>query len=55
MSILHAQDGGVVTAILLASLAAGEIDGAVVAREDPDHPWKGVPHLTTTPAEIEAA
>jgi coenzyme F420 hydrogenase subunit beta len=44
-----------VTAILLASLAAGEIDGAVVAREDPDHPWKCVPHLATTPAEIRAA
>ena len=51
----HAQDGGVVTAILLASLAAGEIDGAVVAREDPDHPWKGVPHLATTSAEIREA
>ncbi|MGO8874501.1 MAG: Coenzyme F420 hydrogenase/dehydrogenase, beta subunit C-terminal domain [Acidimicrobiales bacterium] len=51
----HAQDGGVVTAILLASLAAGEIDGAVVAREDPDHPWKGVPHLATTPAQLRAA
>jgi coenzyme F420 hydrogenase subunit beta len=44
-----------VTAILLASLAAGEIDGAVVAREDPDHPGKGVPHLATTSAEIKAA
>jgi coenzyme F420 hydrogenase subunit beta len=55
LSTQHAQDGGVVTAILLASLAAGEIDGAVVAREDPDHPWKGVPHLATTPAEIRAA
>ncbi len=51
----RAQDGGVVTAILLASLAAGEIDGAVVAREDPDHPWKGVPHLAATPAELRAA
>ncbi|MGO9196707.1 MAG: Coenzyme F420 hydrogenase/dehydrogenase, beta subunit C-terminal domain [Acidimicrobiales bacterium] len=50
-----AQDGGVVTAILLASLAAGEIDGAVVAREDPDHPWKGVPHLATTAGEIRDA
>ncbi|MGO9911734.1 MAG: Coenzyme F420 hydrogenase/dehydrogenase, beta subunit C-terminal domain [Acidimicrobiales bacterium] len=50
-----AQDGGVVTAILLASLAAGEIDGAVVAREDPDHPWKGVPHLATTAGEIREA
>jgi coenzyme F420 hydrogenase subunit beta len=52
---VNAQDGGVVTAILLASLAAGEIDGAVVAREDPDHPWKGVPHLATTPEEIREA
>jgi coenzyme F420 hydrogenase subunit beta len=51
----NAQDGGVVTAILLASLAAGEIDGAVVAREDPDQQWKGVPHLATTSAEIKAA
>jgi coenzyme F420 hydrogenase subunit beta len=55
MTAVHAQDGGVVTAILLASLAAGEIDGAVVAREDPDHPWKGVPHLATTPEELIAA
>jgi coenzyme F420 hydrogenase subunit beta len=55
MDAVHAQDGGVVTAILLASLAAGEIDGAVVAREDPDHPWKGVPHLATTPEELIAA
>ena len=50
-----AQDGGVVTAILLASLAAGEIDGALVAREDPDHIWKGIPHLATTPSEIRQA
>ncbi|HKH87705.1 MAG TPA: Coenzyme F420 hydrogenase/dehydrogenase, beta subunit C-terminal domain [Acidimicrobiales bacterium] len=55
LTALHAQDGGVVTAILLASLAAGEIDGAVVAREDPDQPWKGVPYLATTSAEIRAA
>jgi coenzyme F420 hydrogenase subunit beta len=53
--ISNAQDGGVVTAMLLASLAAGEIDGAVVAREDPDHPWKGVPHLATTPGAIAEA
>jgi coenzyme F420 hydrogenase subunit beta len=26
-----------------------------VAREDPDHSWKGVPHLATTPEEIKAA
>ncbi|MGH9298756.1 MAG: Coenzyme F420 hydrogenase/dehydrogenase, beta subunit C-terminal domain, partial [Acidimicrobiales bacterium] len=49
------QDGGVVTAILLANLEAGEIDAAVVAREDPDHPWKGMPQLATTPQEIREA
>ena len=49
-----AQDGGAVSAILLAALAAGEIDGALVTRPsaDPDEPWKGVAHLATTPAEI---
>ena len=51
----RAQDGGVVSAILLASLAAGEIDGAVVAREDPEHSWKGVPMLATTAEEIRSA
>jgi coenzyme F420 hydrogenase subunit beta len=51
----RAQDGGVVSAILLASLAAGEIDGAVVAREDPEHPWKGIPKLATTADEIRSA
>jgi len=50
-----AQDGGVVSAILLASLAAGEIDGAVVAREDPKQPWKGIPKLATTAEEIRSA
>ncbi|MGH9083720.1 MAG: coenzyme F420 hydrogenase/dehydrogenase beta subunit N-terminal domain-containing protein, partial [Acidimicrobiales bacterium] len=52
-----AQDGGAVTAILSALLVAGEIDGAVVAKpsDDPDEPWKGVPTIATTPAEVAAA
>ena len=51
------QDGGAVTAILAALLAAGEIDGAVVSRPgtDPDEPWKGVATVATTPAELAAA
>ena len=49
------QDGGVVSAILLANLACGALDGAVVAGEDPDNPWKGVPVLATTPEEIRSA
>jgi len=49
-----AQDGGVVSAILIAALAAGDIDGAVVTRpsDDPEQPWKGVSHLATTAKEI---
>lgn len=50
-----AQDGGVVSAILAAALAAGEIDGALVARADPAQPWKGVAHLATTVEEVLAA
>jgi coenzyme F420 hydrogenase subunit beta len=49
-----AQDGGVVSALLIAALAGGEIDGALVTRpsDDPDEPWKGVAHLATTAQEI---
>jgi coenzyme F420 hydrogenase subunit beta len=55
LEAIGAQDGGVVSAILLASLAAGAIDGAVVARHDPENPWKGIPTLATTPGQIRAA
>jgi coenzyme F420 hydrogenase subunit beta len=49
-----AQDGGVVSGLLLAALASGEIDGALVTKpsSDPDEPWKGVSHLATTAKEI---
>lgn len=52
-----AQDGGVVSALLIAALAAGDIDGALVTRPsaDPDEPWKGVAHLATTAKEISEA
>jgi coenzyme F420 hydrogenase subunit beta len=52
-----AQDGGVVTALLIAALAGGEIDGALVTKpsDDPDEPWKGVAHLATTAKEITEA
>lgn len=51
------QDGGVVTALLIALLNAGEIDGALVSRpsDDPDEPWKGVAHVATSPSEILGA
>ena len=52
-----AQDGGVVSALLIAALAAGDIDGALVTRpsDDPEEPWKGVAHLATTAQEITAS
>jgi coenzyme F420 hydrogenase subunit beta len=52
-----AQDGGVVTALLLALLAGGDIDGALVSKpsSDPDEPWKGVATIATTAKEITAA
>jgi len=52
-----AQDGGVVTGMLLAALAAGDIDGAVVsmASQNPGEPWKGIPTVATTPQQLLAA
>jgi coenzyme F420 hydrogenase subunit beta len=51
------QDGGAVTAMLTALLAAGQIDGALVSKpsSDPDEPWKGVATIATTAQEIAAA
>jgi coenzyme F420 hydrogenase subunit beta len=46
------QDGGVVSAILVAALESGAIDGALVAREHPSTPWRGVPFLATTTEEL---
>jgi coenzyme F420 hydrogenase subunit beta len=48
------QDGGVVTALLVALLEAGEIDGALVAREHPTETWKAIPYVATTPEEVAA-
>jgi len=47
-----AQDGGVVSAILIAALEAGEIDGALLARPSPTEPWKGVAFLACSPEEV---
>jgi coenzyme F420 hydrogenase subunit beta len=52
MKVDTAQDGGVVSAILIAALEAGEIDGALVARENPATPWRGVPFIATTTEEL---
>src|SRR5918996_4804753 len=49
-----AQDGGLVTALLVALLEAGEIEGALVARESQTEPRKGEPYLARTPEEVVA-
>ena len=48
----NAQDGGLVTTILSHLLEAGEIDGALVATESEDEPWKGESFLATTHEEL---
>ncbi|MFT4883445.1 MAG: coenzyme F420 hydrogenase subunit beta [Natronomonas sp.] len=50
----NAQDGGVVTAVLAKLLEEGEIDGALVATESDDEPWKAESYLATTKAELVA-
>ena len=47
-----AQDGGVVSALLISLLEAGEIDGALLARESEGEPWKGEAFLARTPEEV---
>lgn len=46
------QDGGVVTALLIALMEAGEIDGALLARESKTTPWKAEPFIARTPEEV---
>ena len=47
----NAQDGGLVTATLVKLLETGEIDGALVATESDEDPWKAESFLATTPEE----
>ncbi|MFC7140433.1 Coenzyme F420 hydrogenase/dehydrogenase, beta subunit C-terminal domain [Halosimplex aquaticum] len=47
----NAQDGGLVTAVLCKLLEEGEIDGALIATESDDEPWKAESFLATTPEE----
>ncbi|WP_254762639.1 Coenzyme F420 hydrogenase/dehydrogenase, beta subunit C-terminal domain [Natrinema marinum] len=49
-----AQDGGVVTGVLATLLEEGEIDGALVATESEDEPWKAESFLATTTEELIA-
>jgi coenzyme F420 hydrogenase subunit beta len=51
-TIEGAQDGGVVSAVLVSLLEAGEIDGVLVARESESEPWKGEAYLARTPEQV---
>ncbi|MFB6079245.1 MAG: Coenzyme F420 hydrogenase/dehydrogenase, beta subunit C-terminal domain [Halarchaeum sp.] len=47
-----AQDGGVVTAMLSTLLEDGEIDGALVATESDEEPWKAESFLATSHEDL---
>ena len=46
------QDGGFVSALLISLLEKGEIDGALLARESENEPWKGEPFLARAPEQV---
>ena len=48
----QAQDGGFVTSVLIHLLEAGEIDGALIATESEDEPWKAESFLATDREEL---
>jgi len=48
----NAQDGGLVTSVLIHLLEAGEIDGALIATESDDEPWKAESFLATSRQEL---
>lgn len=50
--VIKATNGGVVTTILKTLLENGVIEGALIARESPEQPWKGEAYLATTSREI---
>ena len=50
----YAQDGGIITSLLIYALEEGMIDGALVAG-NPDNDWVPVPEIATTTDEILAS
>lgn len=51
----NAASGGIVTALLVAALKKGEIDGAIVTRMNPESPLEPLSYLATTEEEIFAS
>jgi coenzyme F420 hydrogenase subunit beta len=50
-----AASGGIVTALLIAALEKGQIDGSIVTRMNPESPLEPLPYLATTEDEILAS
>ncbi len=50
----RAQDGGIVTGLLIHLLESTQIDGAIISGIDPDKPWRPVPLVATTREELIA-
>lgn len=48
----RSSSGGAVTALLIHLLKTGQIDGAGVVSSDPSEPWKGLPQIARTSAEL---
>lgn len=53
-TIAGAQDGGVVSEVLIALLEAGHIDGVLLARQSESEPWKGEAYLAQTASDVVA-
>jgi len=47
------QDGGAVTGILIRLMEADEIDGALIATESDEDPWKAEGFMATSPEELK--
>ena len=49
----NSQDGGAVTGILIRLMETGEIDGALIATESDEDPWKAEGFMATSPEELK--